>query len=142
MRVVLDTSVLIAALRSGKGAAAENLRMALVGDLTMLLDYTLACEYRDVALRREHLEASGKSTEDTALVLNMVEAVAEPVMVMVRHRPLSPHVKDDMVLDVAINGGADAIVTFNIRHFREAARRFHLPVLTPAELLEKYREKG
>lgn len=115
--------------------------MALLGDLTVLLNYTLACEYRDVALRREHLEASGKSMEETALVLDMVEAVAEPVLVMVRHRPLSPDPNDDKVLDVAINGNADAIVTFNTRDFRGAAMRFRLPVLTPVELLKEYRRR-
>lgn len=46
-----------------------------------------------------------------------------------------PPVDDDMVFDVAINGNADAIVTNNTKHFREAARRFGLEVLTPVELL-------
>jgi predicted nucleic acid-binding protein len=40
-----------------------------------------------------------------------------------------------MVLDVAINGNASAIVTFNSKHFREAAARYNIGVLTPAELL-------
>jgi predicted nucleic acid-binding protein len=46
-----------------------------------------------------------------------------------------------MVLDVAINGNADAIVTNNTKHFREAAESFHLEVLTPAELLSKVRKR-
>jgi predicted nucleic acid-binding protein len=46
-----------------------------------------------------------------------------------------------MVLDVAINGNADAIVTNNTKHFREAAVHFHLEVLTPAELLSKVRKR-
>lgn len=105
----------------------------------MLLDYTLVCEYRDVVLRREHLEASGRTARDLTFVLDMLEAKAEPVTVWVRYRPLSPDAEDDMVIDVAINGNADGIVTFNTRHFREAATRFHLPVLTPAELLRIHR---
>ena len=44
-------------------------------------------------------------------------------------------------LDVAINGNADAIVTHNTKHFREAAERFDLDVLTPAELLSKVRKR-
>jgi predicted nucleic acid-binding protein len=44
-----------------------------------------------------------------------------------------------MVLEVAINGGADAIVTNNTKHFRDVARRFQLQVLSPAELLNEFR---
>jgi putative PIN family toxin of toxin-antitoxin system len=138
---VLDTSVLIAALRSGSGAAAECVRLALLRELTILMDYKLACEYRDVALRAEHLQASGKTQEETELLLDMLEAVAEPVLVVVRHHPLSQDANDDMVLDVAINSRADAIVTANTRHFREPAKGFRLDVLTTAELLQKFRSR-
>jgi len=141
VRTVLDTSVLITALRSSTGAAAETVRLALRGELTTLMDYKLACEYRDVALRTEQLHVSGKSRAETASILDALEAMAEPVFVAFQYRPLSPDADDDMVLDVAINGNADAIVTNNTKHFREAAERFHLEVLTPAELLSKVRKR-
>jgi putative PIN family toxin of toxin-antitoxin system len=142
VRVVLDTSVLIAALRSSVGAAAENIRLALLQELTILMDYKLACEYRDVALRAEHLAVSGKTRKEVELLLDMLEAVAEPVLVIVRHRPLSPDEADDMVLDVAINGNADAVVSNNTKHFREPAERFQLDVMTPAELLGEFRKRS
>jgi putative PIN family toxin of toxin-antitoxin system len=141
VRTGLDTSVLITALRSSTGAAAETVRLILRGELTTLMDYKLACEYRDVALRAEQLHVSGKSRAETAAILDALEAIAEPVYVALQHHPLSPDPNDDMVLDVAINGNADAIVTNNTKHFREAAERFHLEVLTPAELLSKVRER-
>jgi predicted nucleic acid-binding protein len=133
--------VLITALRSSTGAAAEAVRLALRGELTTLMDYKLACEYRDVALRAEQLHVSGKSRAETASILDALEAIAEPVFVAFQYRPLSPDANDDMVLDVAINGNADVIVTNNTKHFREAAERFHLEVLTPAELLSKVRKR-
>ena len=133
--------MLITALRSSSGAAAETVRLALRGELTTLMDYELACEYRDVALRPEQLQVSGKSQAETAAILDALEAIAEPVYVALQHRPLSPDPNDDMVLDVAINGNADAIVTNNTKHFRNAAERFHLDVLTPAELLSKFRKR-
>jgi putative PIN family toxin of toxin-antitoxin system len=139
MRTVLDTSALISALRSGTGAAAEALRLALLGELTILMDYKLACEYRDVALRAEQLRASDKSREQTTSILDALEAIAEPVFVGFQHRPLSADANDDMILDVAINGNAEAIVTYNTKHFRQAAKRFELAVWTPAELLNKLR---
>jgi predicted nucleic acid-binding protein len=120
--------VLITALRSSTGAAAETVRLALRGELTTLMDYKLACEYRDVALRAEQLHVSGKSRAETAAILDALEAIAEPVYVA-------------LVLDVAINGNADAIITNNTKHFRDAAERIHLEVLTPAELLSKVRKR-
>jgi putative PIN family toxin of toxin-antitoxin system len=142
VRVVLDTSVLIAALRSSTGAAAEIVRLTLLQELTILMDYKLACEYRDVALRAEHFAVSGKTLEETELLLDLLEAVSEPVMVIVRHRPFSPDADDDMVLDVAVNGNADAIVSNNTKHFLEPAKRFRLNLLKPAELLSEFRKRS
>jgi predicted nucleic acid-binding protein len=129
--------VVVTALRSDTGAAAEVVRLALREELTPLMDYKLACEYREVALRTEQLHASGKSRAETAAILDRLEAVAEPVEVVFHYRPLSPDANDDMVLEVAINGNADVIVTHNTKHFREAAKSFRLDVLTPAELLKR-----
>jgi predicted nucleic acid-binding protein len=105
------------------------------------MDYKLACECRDVALRPEQLRVSGVSPEQTSSILDALEAIAQPVFIGFQHRPLSPDTSDDMMLDVAINGNADAIVTNNAKHFREAAERFHLAVLTPAELLSRFRKR-
>ena len=133
--------MLITALRSSTGAAAEVVRLALRDELTILMDYKLDCEYREVALRPEQLRVSGKSRAETVAVLDALEAIAEPIWVAIQYRPLSPDEDDDMVLDVAINGNADALVTNNTKHFREAAERFQLEVLTPAELLSKFRKR-
>ena len=84
---------------------------------------------------------SGKSRERTTAILDALEAIAEPVFVGFQHRPLSADASDDMILDVAINGNAEAIVTNNTKHFREAAERFELAVWTPAELLKKLRKR-
>ena len=55
-------------------------------------------------------------------------------------RPLSSDPSDDMVLDVASNGRAEALITSNKKHFAGAGKRFGIPVLSPAELLGKIRE--
>jgi putative PIN family toxin of toxin-antitoxin system len=141
VRVVLDTSVVITAIRSSTGAAAEVLRLALLSELTILMDYKLASEYRAVSLRQHHVAASGKTPGELTLLLDALEAIAEPVLVLMRHHPLSQDANDDMVLDVAINSSADAVVTGNTRHFREPASRFHLNLFTPAELLQELRRR-
>jgi putative PIN family toxin of toxin-antitoxin system len=141
LRVVLDTSIVIAAIRSSAGAAAEIVRLAFLRRMTVLMDYKLACEYREVAVRPEHLRASEKTQREIELVLDALEAVAEPVLIWAKIRPLSQDPSDDMVLDIAINGLADAIVTHNVRHFRAAASRLRIPVLRPIELLGRIQEE-
>ena len=139
MKVVLDTSTLVSAIRSGTGAAAEIVRLAALRKLTLLLDFKLVCEYRDVALRAQHIAASGGTWEDAEAVIAMLEAIATPVLVVVKRRPLSRDANDDMVLDVAINGYADAVVTNNIRDFAPAAELFGIQVLTPRDFLIAFR---
>lgn len=139
---MLDTAALIAALRSSKGAAAEIVRKVLREEIVILMDYKMALEYRDVALRSEHLMASGRSRENVLGLIGALEEVAEPVKVVRMDRPLSPDPNDDMVLDVAINGHADGIVTNNIRHFAAVGKRFGIPVLSPADLLQQIRRGG
>jgi len=113
----------------------------MLGELTVLMDHKVACEYRDVAFRARQLHAAGKSREQIVDILNLLEAQAEAVRVYFRPRPLSADPNDDMVLDVAINGRADAIVTFNTRHFKSAATQFNIDVVTPAELLTRIRTR-
>ncbi len=106
------------------------------------MDYKIALEYRDVALRPEHLAASGRTRENVLGLVRAIEEVAEPVKVVRMERPLSPDPNDDMVLEVAINGSADGIVTNNTKHFAAAGKRFGIPVLSPADLLQQMRRGG
>lgn len=142
MRIVIDTATLISAMRSNDGAAAELVRLAIMQQVTLLMDYNLACEYRDVALRPEHLAASGKKAEDVEAVIEALEAIAAPVLVADRHRQLSQDENDNMVLDVAINGHADFVVTSNLRHFESPARRFGIRVLNAGQILNEIRREG
>ena len=85
---MLDTAALIAALRSSRGAAAEVVRLVVRQEIVMLMDYKLAMEYREVALRPEHLAASGRSRANVLGLIDALESVAEPVKVVLKHRPL------------------------------------------------------
>jgi predicted nucleic acid-binding protein len=103
-------------------------------EIVPLMDLKLGLEYRDVALRSEQVRASALSKREILELIEAVEAFAEPADVVVKPRSLSPDPSDDMVLDVAINGRADALVTHNTKHFMGAGKRFGIPVLSPAEL--------
>jgi predicted nucleic acid-binding protein len=83
--------------------------------------------------RPEHLEASGLSARDVGALLDAVAAVVEPVRLAFLWRPAVRDPDDDMVLEAAANGRADAIVTFNLRDFRVVAKNFGIKVLNPGE---------
>jgi putative PIN family toxin of toxin-antitoxin system len=136
---VLDTDVIVAALRSGRGASRQLLLAALNRQYELLVSVPLIIEYEAVLTRPEHLIASGLSSAEVGRVLDDVAAVARPVRLAFRWRPQLPDPDDDMVLETAVNGGAHAIVTFNQRDFLPAAKRFECGVILPAAALEKMR---
>lgn len=134
---VLDTSVLVAALRSSEGASRQLLLAALDRRFELLLSVPLVLEYEAVLTRHEHLVASGLSTEEVGQVLDDLAAVARPVRLAFRWRPRLSDPDDDMVLETAVNGSADAIVTFNRRDFEEAGRSLECAVILPAAALQQ-----
>lgn len=140
MRIVLDTSSFVAAIRSSQGAANEVIRRILMGDMVMLMDYKIGLEYWDVALRADHVTESDLTAEEIDGLIRRLERVAEAVEVTVQIRPLSTDPNDDMILDLAISGKADGVVTNNLKHFKEAGRRFGFDVVTPKELLDWMRK--
>jgi putative PIN family toxin of toxin-antitoxin system len=139
MRVVLDTDVVVAALRSDRGASRQLLLAAVDGDLDFLLSVPLVIEYEAVLTRPEHLTASRMTVEDVGVVLDVLVSVAQPVRLSFRWRPVLGDPSDDMVLETAINGGADLLVTFNQRHFAAAVQQFRLEVSSPVEVLARLR---
>jgi putative PIN family toxin of toxin-antitoxin system len=137
MRLVLDTSVLVAAIRSNRGRANRLLVAALRRRCVPLASVPLMLEYEAVLTRPEHLSASGLTSIEVGVVLDALAAVAEPVRLNFLWRPLLPDPDDDMVLETAVNGRADAIATFNRRDFSRSAPRFGIAVRTPGDCLQE-----
>lgn len=137
MRLVLDTSVLVAALRSDSGASRRLLVGMIDRRFTALVSTSLLIEYEAVLTRPLHLEAAGLSIADVGAILDVVAAVAEPVRLSFLWRPALRDADDDMVLEVATNGQADAIVTFNRRDFEGVAPRFGIAVWSPGQAVHE-----
>ena len=133
MRVVLDTSVLVAAWRSRLGASFEIIS-ALGSDLfEIAVSVPLVAEYESALLR--HLAGVQRPHHVQAL-LDQLCAVAVQQKVFFLWRPLLPDPNDDMVAEVAIASQAEAIITHNLRDFR-AAERLGLQVLAPGAFLKQ-----
>lgn len=138
-RVVFDTTVIVAALRSGRGASRLLLTAALGRQFPLLASVPLMLEYEAVATRAVHLEAAGLSEEDVQDVLDALATIIEPVRLAYLWRPMLPDAADDMVLETAVNGRADLLVTVNRRDFVPGAARFGIRVVSPAEALGRLR---
>lgn len=138
MGVVLDTAAMVAAIRSDSGASRRLLEMALRRDkVDLLVSVPLLIEYEAVMTRPEHLAVAGLTPEEVGRLLDAVTTVAEPVTLAFLWRPLLPDADDDMVMETAVNGQADFIVTFNRRDFASATHRFGIDVLSPGEALNR-----
>jgi len=85
--------------------------------------------------RPEHLFASRLSAAAVGRLLDAVVFVAEPVAVHFHWRPMLNDPDDEMVLETAVNGRADRLVTFNRRDFAAAAKLFGLTVSKPGEVV-------
>jgi putative PIN family toxin of toxin-antitoxin system len=139
---VVDTDVMVAALRSERGASRQLLLAALDRRFELLLSVPLILEYEAVLTRPQHLAASGLNSSEVGRVLDDLAAVARPVRLAFRWRPRLSDPDDDMVLETAINGNAVAIVTFNRRDFLSGTLGFNCAVIPPPTALQRIRSSN
>ncbi|MGA7969623.1 MAG: putative toxin-antitoxin system toxin component, PIN family [Terriglobales bacterium] len=137
LRIVLDTSVVVAALRTQLGAGNAVLRLIAQRKVLALATPPLFLEYEDVLKRPEHQLVHRLTPEAVDKFLAELAALVEPVEVHFQWRPQSRDPNDEMVLEAAINGQADAVVTYNLKDFADAGERFRISVLRPGDLLKK-----
>ena len=136
MSYVLDTNVLVAAVRSPRGASAEILRRVLAGRFSALCSVPLFLEYEAVLLRPEQLKAAGVMAGDVMNLLDVLAGKVQRVDIAYLWRPQLRDAADDMVLEAAVNGQATSIITFNQRDFLPQTLNFGIAVLTPAQFFQ------
>jgi putative PIN family toxin of toxin-antitoxin system len=136
-RVVLDTNVLVAALRSRNGASFRVLSLIDSGKFTFVLSVPLVVEYEAAAKRL--VGHGGLSSTEIDEVVDYLCAVGEHHKIHFLWRPILRDPKDDMVLELAVASNARAIVTFNAADFR-GAEGFGIRIIGPQELLREIGE--
>lgn len=141
LRVVLDTNILVSAARSSRSASFALLRALHEGRFTARVSVPLLLEYEAVLKRPEHLLPGGRSPAMTNAFLDAFCLHAEPVHLFYLWRPQTRDAADEMVLETALNGRADVLVSLNTADFAKAAQRFHLPLLTPGAFYQQYLRK-
>jgi len=124
---VADTDVIVAAMRSPSGASAAILRTARQS------------RYEAICSEAKHRLAAGLSEREIEIFLDAVVAMAEPVKTHFLWRPQLRDPGDEMVLETAVNGRADALVTFNVRDFGTVPARFGIEVMIPRDAIGRMR---
>ena len=138
-RIVVDTNVIVAALRTDAGAQGASralLRAALAGQCRLLFGNALWLEYRDL-LDRHSWTPITTDQERREIVAALVKD-GEWVEVRFRWRPNLPDEADNHLIELAVAGNAEAIVTHNVKDLKSGELRWpDLKILTPAQYLER-----
>ena len=130
--IVIDTNVVVSALRSRRGASHRLLTLVGRGRFEIHLSVPLVLEYEYAA--RELPSDLSLDEGDVADILDYLCAVGRLWDVFFLWRPLLRDPGDDMILELAVTAGCDAIVSYNKRDLSRA-RDFGLRVLDPREFL-------
>lgn len=135
-RCVLDTNVLVAGLRSRRGASFRLLELVAQGRLQPVLSVPLVLEYEAVLRRNGGPLHLGPS--DVGAFLDYLCRVGEVHHIHFLWRPTLRDPRDEMVLEVAVSAGLDTIVTHNVADFR-GGEAFGVRAITPRQFLFEMR---
>ena len=139
MRIVLDTSVLVAAARSRNGASFKLVSMLPTPEIEIALTVAVYTEWQAVMTRPENLPP-GATADDALAFLRYLASIAHLQDVHFLWRPFSRDPDDDMIVECAVSSGCEYIVTHNVKDFRRV-EELKVRVITPAELLNLLRSK-
>jgi putative PIN family toxin of toxin-antitoxin system len=135
-RIVVDTNVFVAALLSASGANRQVLRVCLRGQALPLMGTALFHEYEDLLARKELMAKCPLSSREQKSLFGAFLAVTEWVKIYYLWRPNLPDEGDNHVVELAVAGSAETIVTNNVRDFNQGELRFpNLRILTPRQFL-------
>lgn len=136
LAAILDTNVLIAALRSPFGASYQLVARVGTGAFDLELSVPLVLEYESVAKR--DLPALGLTAADVDAVLDFLCRAGRHRPIYFHWRPALPDPQDDLVLELAVAAGCPVVVTHNVRHFA-GAERFGVTPVRPRDFLATLR---
>ncbi len=134
IRVVIDTNVIVSALRTRRGPSFRLLSLVGTGRFEIVLSVALALEYEDAARR-----ATPASPEVLDKVLRYLCSQARQQKIFYLWRPYLSDPGDEMVLELAVAARASHIVTYNLRDFRHVDR-FGIRAVRPEDFLPEIGE--
>jgi putative PIN family toxin of toxin-antitoxin system len=137
--VVMDTNMFVAALKSSGGASRQVLRLCLQQDLSPLMGDKLFLEFSDVLERPELFDSSPATPADREALFHGFLSVCRWVNIYFLWRPNLPDEGDNHLLELAVAGGAECVITHNVSDFTGELRFPGLQILTPGQYLRMKR---
>jgi putative PIN family toxin of toxin-antitoxin system len=137
VRLVLDTSVLVSAFRSRTGASRRIVNLILQRQIEAVVTTAVYFEYEMVLKRFVHAGVHGYTEAEIDRFLVLFAGFTDKTKIYYRYRPQLSDPDDECVLDAAISGHAQAIVTHNTADFLPAAANFGVQVVTPGSILQE-----
>jgi uncharacterized protein len=139
-RIVVDTNVFVAAIKSSEGASRAVFRLCLEDRCRPLVGEKLFMEYEDVLGRSELFQGSPLSARHRNILLDAFLSVCEWIPVFFLWRPNLPDEGDNHLIELAVAGVATRLITHNIRDFQAGELRFpQVKIQTPSEFLKQWR---
>ena len=140
LRIVIDTDVMVSGFISAKGASRQLILDALDEKFTLLLSTPLLLEYESVLRRPQHLARASANEAEVTEILDALAGLCMPVVFDYHWRPTGgPDADDELVVETAINGHADVLATFNIKHMKQAGSRFGFDARLPGLAMKRIR---
>ena len=140
--VVIDTNVLVAALRRGGGPNRRILRLCFESRLRPVVGQALLTEYESLLARDSVFGDCPLDASDRANFLDDFLSVCRWVRIRYRWRPNLRDEGDNHVLELAVAGQVDAIVTNNLRDFARGDLRFPgIAILSPRQILVRMEQE-
>ncbi len=142
MKIVIDTNIVLSALFSKRGASNRLLVWLFRQNKKYnVVSNALVKEFEDVLTRDKNLKQFNNLTKNDVLAfIDDICLISYHQEIHFLWRPFLQDSTDDMVLEVAVNANADAIITFNPKDFKGVKESFDIDILTPKEFLIKIGE--
>ena len=133
--IVVDTSVLVSALINSRGASREVLRKCLAGEYKPLISSALFAEYEDVISRDKVKNVCPLSDKETRELVNALYSTCKWVPIYFLWRPNLQDENDNFLVELAVAGNAEKIVTYNIKDLEDAELKFSgLKIVKPEHI--------
>ncbi len=137
LNAVIDTCILVSGLRSRQGASNALLTLISQEQLRPIVTIAVFLEYEAALKRPEHRLATGMTIDRIDTFLAAFASACRGVDINYRWRPQLSDPNDEMILEAAINGSAQAIVTHNVKDFRYATEQFGIEIISPQEAMKR-----
>lgn len=136
--IVIDTNVIVTALRSNKGASFKLISLLKYNKFTINISVPLILEYESILTRE--INNLNLNLKDIEIFIDYICKISKKYKIHYLWRPFLKDPKDDFILELAYTSESDFIITFNKKDFK-GVNQFGIEVITPQEFLKLLEKK-